>query len=314
MENQNGYSEAFMDFFSFRHTNPNNENQEFGYSKEVAAYNFIQENADYPGQDLFELQKTGNYEVLVPVNFKRKDKVLPKLCRTAAALYSLDMNDKIAVQKVERHDACNTNPFKITCSVNNAEKVFYLKKPDTRRAIGKAFYNILSNGKFVTYKFNENGFAADAVPGKEIEDNEKDSLAENRHFVEELVRLNVFTNLFMLDDILKQTNSNCAYSRKNGICLFDFDGFFREGSYHVLSNFKKIREMIDIKSIEKDEKFMIHQNLRKNRSMIEKLITAASENIEETENLAWSRDEDDIGGLLRKELSKIGEWSNKNCQ
>ncbi|MBN2112038.1 hypothetical protein JW707_02960 [Candidatus Woesearchaeota archaeon] len=242
------------------------------------------------------------------INFDDVRQVYPMLADTARALYAKGNPEAdVRINAVYRHDRCSTNPYMVVAKVNGEHKVFYLKKPDVRRALGKAFYNLLVEDRFIVYRFNEEGFAVDAVQGREIEEEDRDGLMSNKRFVEELVRLNVFTNLVFLNDVLYDwTNSNCAYSEKHGIYLFDFDQCFQEGDYSVPLA-PEFRKKVDVKAVETSEKMRIHRKMRHNRELIEALLSVVNAEITETE-LAWRMASNNIGDALRKRFTALGQW------
>jgi len=306
------FSEDFMEFFSFRNTSKNDDSLSFGYDSKVVSYYSLARNA-HTDKDYEEGKPDigdKGYSGYQRVHFSDHGHVMRDLALTARALYGIEGSAPIKIEHVDQHMLSTTNPFRVTAAINNKKHVFYLKQPSTKRAVGKAFYNLLVDDKFITYKFNEDGFAVDSVPGKEIEDEDREELVRHMPFVEELVRLNVFTNLVFLDDIMKQTNANCSYSDRHGIYLFDFDNCFTEGDYLVMSRFKDIRQKVHIPSIERDERRKIFRGLWDNASSINMLLDVASNDLPEFQ-LANRRGAEDLGHLLRREFNKFGAWHRR---
>jgi hypothetical protein len=313
------FSDRFMDFFTFRLESEKNPSRSFGYSKDTVSYDFLNSMAKTRKPEAWHghlfPDMEDDYEgiedrmnVFTRIFFDDTREVYPSLAATARALYAKgDPDAGVRIRGVYRHDRCTTNPYMVIASVKGTERVFYVKKPDVRRALGKALYNLLVEDKFIVYRFNEEGFAVDSVQGKEVEEEERDELMSSKRFVEELVRMNVFTNLVFLKDILWDwTNSNCAYSKKNGIYLFDFDQCFEEGDYSVPLT-KEFRKRIDVKAVDKSEKMRIHRKMRHNHEFIDELLSVVNAEITENE-LSWKMGTDDIEGALRKRFSEIGQW------
>lgn len=304
------FSENLIQFFSFRDSCKTDISKSYGYDKGIVSYDFLEQRAhtDDPRVASESLFGSPGFKGLVGVRFDEYNNVRSRLVKTARILYGLDQKDSVVLEGVDQHIACSTNPFMVTALINSRDlKRFYIKRPSIERAIGKAFYNLLVDERFITYHFNEEGFAVDTVPGKEIEDSDRPKLLKRKNFVEEVVRLNVFTNLILLADVLKGTNANCCYSSGHGIYLFDFDRCFTDDDYYVLSSIKDIRNKVHVQSIERSERYRTFKNLIENRERVKDLLEVVREDMPK-EALAWTRGEDNLADVLKKEFDKLGNW------
>ncbi len=255
-------------------------------------------------------EKGEPYAVRLKYGNEEFDRVRQQLISAAKMLYGLNGKDRTHIEEIASMPFCTTNPIRVKVTINQSSKrTFYIKNSVPQRYYGKALYNILVPGKDINFRFSENGLIVDAVPGiveAEHTADQRRALMNNSTYVDNLARMNVFTNLIFLDDIA-ENEGNLSVDDAKSIYLLDFDQAFRDGNYNLLEKLppekkQMLRSLIDIM---RQERARIKEHALRNRQRLNALLDALSTE-KDFDDFAWQRGSLDLGDLLKREFRKEG--------
>lgn len=222
--------------------------------------------------------------------------IYPLLIAMAKELYGADHHP--IVTRISEIGNCNTNPFKINVMLGKVPKTFFVKNLDPRRYFGKMLMNVLMDGRYTNFKVTEGAVIVDSVPGTVFEDAEESGLVPKIKYLHNLVRLNIFMDAIMLNDVVGN-NRNYSVDCSGNIYLLDFDQTFRDGCYYfngISSEGKK--------TILAEERAKIKNTIYRESTRIEQILTAL-ESVDLDPELAWTHGFDNIGQLIRQRIYSL---------
>lgn len=167
-----------------------------------------------------------------PLNQSKTENKLKKII---SKLYNTHRNN-ITIQKRSVMYTGHNYPLKIEFKIQNKlRKICYIKPQGFVRALSIEFYNILSGNKSLDYEVGNNVIVQKEQPGelkKRVEENIL--LGSNTTYLENLIRLNTFSEMISLTDLINPHNINI--DKEFNLHPVDFEDSFKCLKYKCLYN------------------------------------------------------------------------------
>ena len=223
----------------------------------------------YPDDEFYE-------DLAVPIDLSNRvqQEGFDLLRRTARELYPLPKKTRVHIKGLEEMTNCTMNPIRVTVELGGRDEQFYIKDPDPKRFYGKAFHNLLLDGKAIQFSANGGCIVAQTVPGVIFEDSNPNDY-KKRDFLESQAKLEVFMNLILLHDVVGNER-NYTVDSEGHIHLLDFNQCLQDGYYKFeISEADEHKERLS--SLRDIERGNIYRAFRRNERTIEKFLAALTE-------------------------------------
>jgi hypothetical protein len=193
------------------------------------------------------------------------------------------------------------NPIRVTADIEGSEQQFFIKDPEPKRFYGKAFYNILMDGKFINFRANGGCVVSQHVPGTVFEDISENDYNHN-NFWRNKARLDVFMNLILLYDVVGKER-NYSVDTDGNIHLLDFNQSLQEGD-HSFYDDTEVKSRSELQALRKIEEGKILTAYRRNPRTIQLFYEALKENNFE-EELAYRLGEQSMADVVLKRIQQL---------